>query len=191
VVPEGFITVVSGLPRSGTSLMMQMLNAGGLPVLTDELRVADESSPRGYFEFEPVKRTATDCSWLEQARGRAVKVIHLLVRELPTDGRFRYRVILMQRPLEEILTSQRVMLQRQGKASGEEAALRKIFQQQLFELETYLASEPAFSTLSVDYHCALQDPVRYAEKINSFLDGDLDVAAMVRAIDPALYRQRL
>ncbi|MDQ2825048.1 MAG: sulfotransferase family protein, partial [Verrucomicrobiota bacterium] len=170
---------------------MQMLSAGGLPVLTDEGRAADENNPRGYFEFEPVKRLRTDRSWLEQARGRAVKIIHLLIPELPTDGRFKYRVILMKRSLDEILVSQRVMLQRQGKPSADAAVLRKIFQQQLLELESYLAGHITFSTLSVDYQSLIENPLCHVEEINSFLGGGLDVAPMARAVDPALYRQRL
>src|SRR3954454_2290996 len=102
-----FVTVVSGLPRSGTSLMMQMLSAGGLSALTDEKRTADESNPRGYFEYEPVKRLRADNTWLNEARGHVVKIIHLLLRELPTDGGLTYRVIFMKRPLEQILASQR------------------------------------------------------------------------------------
>jgi hypothetical protein len=189
--PDDFITVVSGLPRSGTSLMMQMLSAGGLPALTDESRTADENNPRGYFEFAPVKRLRTDHSWLAQARGRAVKIIHLLLRELPTDGRFNYRVILMLRPLDEILASQRAMLQRQGKPGADEAMLRKIFQQQLREAETYIAAHTAFSFLPVAYHEVVQNPLAWAERVRSFLDRDLDLEAMARAVDPALYRQRL
>jgi hypothetical protein len=103
VLNGDYVTIVSGLPRSGTSLMMQMLAAGGIPALTDNLRPADESNPRGYFEFEPVKRLRSDRSWLDQARGHAVKIIHVLVRELPADGRFHYRLVLMKRPIEEIL----------------------------------------------------------------------------------------
>src|SRR6185295_16167693 len=116
-----FVTVVSGLPRSGTSLMMQMLSAGGMSALTDEKRTADESNPRGYFEFEPVKRLRADQAWLGEARGRVVKIIHLLLRELPADGRLAYRVIFMKRPLDEILASQRVMLEREGKKSADAA----------------------------------------------------------------------
>ncbi|MDP3613979.1 MAG: hypothetical protein Q8R98_19230, partial [Rubrivivax sp.] len=105
-----FITVVSGVPRSGTSLMMQMLHAGGLPVLSDGLRTADENNQRGYFEFEPVKRLRSDRSWLPQARGHAVKIIHLLLRELLLDGSVQDRIVLMLRPLDEVLASQRTML---------------------------------------------------------------------------------
>src|SRR4051812_48441025 len=126
-----FITIVSGLPRTGTSLMMQMLAAGGIPPLTDNLRQPDESNPRGYYEFEPVKKLRSDRTWLGQARGKAVKIIHLLLRELPVDGSFRYRVLLMQRPMSEVLSSQRAMLARQGKASADDAMLTKIYAAQL------------------------------------------------------------
>lgn len=187
---DDHIIVVSGLPRSGTSLMMQMLAAGGVRVLTDDLRTADEANPRGYFEFEPVKRLQIDKSWLSQARGRGLKVIHFLLRELPTDGRFSYRVIFMRRPIEEILASQRVMLERQGKAGADEAALAKIYQSQLLQVEEWLAAQPTFSFRSVDYHRALGNPLDVAEEINVFLGGDLDVAAMAGAVDATLYRQK-
>jgi hypothetical protein len=184
-----FITVVSGLPRSGTSLMMQMLSAGGLPALTDDLRQADESNPRGYFEFEPVKRLRTDRGWLDQARGRAVKIIHVLLRELPTDGTYQYRVILMKRPMEEILASQRAMLKRQGKPSADEAMLAKIYTSQLAQVAEWLGSQPTFSFLPVEYHDVLKEPREVAAEINAFLGGDLDVDVMVQAVDPTLHHQ--
>jgi hypothetical protein len=186
-----FITIVSGLPRSGTSLMMQMLAAGGVSPLTDDLRVPDDSNPRGYFEFEPVKRLRADQSWLDQARGRAIKIIHLLVRELPVDGRFKYRVILMKRPMEEILASQKVMLERQGKMSADNAVLAKVYQSQLSQLEQWLGTQPHFAALSVSYHDLVENPRAAAEKIDIFLDGGLSVEAMANAVDPMLHRQRI
>jgi hypothetical protein len=186
-----FVTVVSGLPRSGTSLMMQMLSAGGLPALTDEKRIADDSNPRGYFEYEPVKRLRTDTTWLNQARGRAVKIIHLLLRELPTDSGLSYRVIFMKRPLEQILASQRAMLEREGKKSAEEGMLRKVFQQQLADTEVLLSTHPQFSWLPIEYHDVVNHPRESAQKIQAFLDREMDLDAMARAVDPALYRQRL
>jgi hypothetical protein len=185
-----FITIVSGLPRSGTSLMMQMLAAGGIPPLTDNLRTPDENNPRGYFEFEPVKRLRADKSWLEQAKGRAVKIIHLLVRELPSAGPFEYRVVLMKRPMSEILASQRAMLEREGKASADQAMLEKVFQSQLSQLEELLQSKPCFTVLNIDHHDLIENPRLSAEKIDTFLSGGLDLDAMVKAVDPSLYRQR-
>ena len=186
-----FITVVSGLPRSGTSLMMQMLAAGGVPPITDNIRAADESNPRGYFEFEAVKKLRTDNSWLELARGHAVKIIHALVRELPTGGRFKYRLLLMKRPIEEVLASQKAMLARSGKSSANEATLARVYGAQLEELERWLATQSDFSFLPVSHHRALKEPLAVAGEINEFLGGALDTAAMAAAVDPLLYRQRL
>ncbi len=187
---RAYITVVSGLPRSGTSLMMQMLAAGGLPPLTDHLRAADESNPRGYFEFDPVKRLRTDRTWLDQACGKAVKIIHLLLPELPADGAYAYRVILMQRPVEEVLASQRSMLARQGKTAGDDATLAKIYRSQLQQTERWLASHSAFAVLPVGYHDVLKNAAAAANQINDFLGDELDVGAMIATVDPALHRER-
>ena len=108
--PGSFVTLVSGLPRSGTSMMMQMLHAGGIPAVTDNIRLADKDNERGYYELEAVKRTKDDASWLRDAPGKAVKVIYLLLYDLPTD--YTYRVIFMNRNLDEVLASQRAMLER-------------------------------------------------------------------------------
>ena len=185
-----FITIVSGLPRSGTSLMMQMLAAGGIPPLTDHLRAADESNPRGYFEFDAVKRLRSDHSWLDLARGHAVKIIHLLLRELPTDRGLQYRVIFMRRPLGEVLASQRAMLERQGKPAADDALLAKVFGSQLEQVEQWLATAPGFSVLQVEHHALFESAQSTAERVSEFLGGQLDVAAMLGVIEPALYRQR-
>src|SRR5437868_1127771 len=105
-----FLTIVSGLPRSGTSMMMRMLEAGGMPVLTDKVRSADEDNPNGYFEFEAVKRTKQDASWLDDSGGRAVKMVYRLLYDLPVNR--NYRVLFMRRNLKEVLASQREMLRR-------------------------------------------------------------------------------
>lgn len=185
-----FITVVSGLPRSGTSLMMQMLHAGGLPALTDGLRVADENNLRGYLEFEPVKRLRSDRSWLPQARGQVVKIIHLLLRELLLDGSLRYRIVFMQRPVEEVIASQRSMLEREGKTAGDPVVLNKAFDIQLTQLQAWLAGQPAISVLPMPYHRVVGQPQAVADELAAFLGLPLDTAAMVRAVDPALHRQR-
>lgn len=184
------ITIVSGLPRSGTSLMMQMLQAGGLPVLSDGLRAPDESNPRGYLEFEPVKRLRADRSWLPRAEGHAVKIIHLLLRELPVDSSRTYRIIFMQRPMEEVIASQSAMLQRDGKAAADPAILTKAFESQLSQLESWLAGRPDVTVLPIAYHRVLHDPLAVADELRVFLELDLDAAAMASAVDPALYRQR-
>lgn len=197
-MPRDYITIVSGLPRSGTSLMMQMLQAGGLPVLTDSLREADASNPHGYLEYDPVKHLRTDRSWLPQACGHAVKIIHLLLRELPMDGSLTYRIIFMERPMAEVLASQQAMLQRDGKPGADPAILRRAFTTQLAEVTAWLKAQPHLRLLTVSYHRLLTEPSAVAEELCAFLDGDgdgdgdldLDPAAMQRAIDPALHRQR-
>lgn len=170
--------------------MMQMLKAGGMPILTDDVRTPDESNPRGYFEFESVKRLRSDRSWLDQAAGRAVKIIHLLLRELPTDGRYRYRVIMMKRPIEEVLASQQAMLERQGKTSGDPSVLAKIFASQLAQAEEWMQTQPAFTSMSINHRELMTDPNGVAQTVADYLNVRLDVAAMASTVDPALYRQR-
>ncbi len=131
-----FVTLVSGLPRSGTSMMMRMLEAGGLPVLADHLRTADEDNPEGYYEFERVKKIEHDSAWLEEARGRVVKMISALLKHLPPG--YTYKIVFMRRKLEEILASQREMLVRRGKpadATGD-ARMAEFFTSHLHRVET-------------------------------------------------------
>ena len=193
--PAAPITVVSGLPRSGTSLMMQMLTAGGLPALTDARRTPDDSNPRGYLELEAVKRLKTDRSWLPQARGRAVKVIHLLLPDLTAmdvEAGLEFRVIMMRRPVEEVVASQRAMLARQGKvgAALPDAQLGKMFVDQLERVERLLTGRANFRVCTVQYPALVADPVSGVARVNAFLGGGMDEAAMVRAVDPTLYRER-
>jgi hypothetical protein len=189
-MPDDYFTIVSGLPRSGTSLMMQMLQAGGLPILTDGQRTPDEHNPRGYFEHEGVKHSRNDLSWLEQAGGKAVKVIHLLLPHLPADQ--NYRVIFMLRDLQEVIVSQRVMLKQQGRpaATLTDAALAVVFEKQLATTRQWLADRPNFCVLYVNYRDVIDHPLVVAGQINLFLSGNLLVADMAAAMDPALYRQR-
>jgi Sulfotransferase domain len=189
-MPDDFVTIVSGLPRSGTSLMMQMLQAGGMQLLTDGQRAPDEHNPRGYFEHEGVKHSRTDVSWLEQANGKVVKVVHLLLQYLPANR--DYRVIFMLRVLEEVIVSQRVMLKQQGRASAmlTDAALADVFEKQLTTMRQWLAERPNFRVLYVNYRDVIDDPTNMAGQINLFLGGNLLVADMAAAVNPALYRQR-
>ena len=188
--PPSFVTVVSGLPRSGTSMMMQMLAAGGMSVLTDEVRGADDDNTRGYLEFEPVKRTRQDASWLETAAGKAVKMVYMLLADLPVSH--QYRVVFMQRALEEVLASQQVMLQRRGEKGADLPAnkMADIFRRQLDDTRAWLARQSNFDVLHVDYRAVIDDPLTQARRVAEFLDAQLDVEAMARSVDPQLYRQR-
>lgn len=186
-----FITVVSGLPRSGTSLMMQMLAAGGVPALSDGQRRADEDNPRGYFELEATKRTRTDASWLLRATGHAVKVIHVHLRDLPLEGH-HYRVLLMQRELREVLSSQRTMLERRGESydPSQDALFERVFRQQLAEVSAWLQHQPTMRSMLVDFKLLLESPRLLAEGVARFLELPLDLDAMELAVDPSLHRQR-
>jgi hypothetical protein len=185
-----FVTVVSGAPRSGTSMMMRMLADGGIAPLTDGVRVPDRDNPHGYFEYEPVKQTKADASWLGQAQGRAVKMVHVLLRDLPEDR--RYRVILMRRDLGEMVTSQRLMLERLGRDAGKLSDERRaeIFAAQLDETEGWLRAHAAFSCLAMDYNQLVANPRPHVERLAEFLGGGLDVDAMCAVVDPSLWRNR-
>jgi hypothetical protein len=188
---RAFVTVVSGPPRSGTSLAMQMLRAGGMPVLADEARPPDTDNPAGYLEYAPVLRTATDASWVASAPGHAVKVIYALLRHLPRA--FEYRVLWMRRDLGEVIASQQAMLARRGAAQRQQPSaerLASVFAAQLDETERWLGQQPAFRVLALGHRDVVTDARSAAAAIDAFLGGRLDRAAMASAVDPALYRQR-
>ncbi len=184
------VIVVSGLPRSGTSLAMQMIHAGGVEAVTDGQRASDEDNPRGYFEFERVKQLRNDRAWLDGAEGKVVKVIHLLLTELPDDR--PYRVVFMQRELGEVVRSQATMLARSGRAGGQLAPerLMAVYAQQLAAVDAWLAARPNFQVLKVPYAQMVADPATHAAAVNRFLGGTLDETGMRAAVDPSLHRNR-
>jgi len=185
------IVVVTGLPRSGTSMMMQMLEAGGVAPITDGVRGADESNPRGYYEFERVKdlESTTEWEWLTGARGRAVKIIAFLVRFLPQG--FNYKVVFMHRSLDEILVSQTKMLERLGEPNDtSDARMKTLYVDHVARAKSFLAYRPCFDVLHVQYHEILADGPGHALKLNRFLGGRLDTAAMTAVVDPTLHRNR-
>ncbi|MFO0754140.1 MAG: sulfotransferase [Thermodesulfovibrionales bacterium] len=184
------IVVVSGLPRSGTSMMMRMLAAGGMEVLTDNVREEDEDNPLGYFEYEKVKEIQHDASWLPEARGRVFKMVSVLLTHLPPS--FSYRIIFMKRNVREVVASQKIMLQRGGLtlSSGSDEELETVYTRHVAEIEEWLAAQPHCSVLAVQFSDVLKDPDGTAQAVNSFLGGSLDEARMVAAVDPSLYRNR-
>ncbi len=184
------ITIVSGLPRTGTSLMMQMIHAGGIPALTDKVRASDEDNPKGYFELEAVKRTKRDVSWLAEAGGRVVKMVHLLLYDLPSDH--QYRVVFMRRDLREVVRSQGVMLERRGSDGARltDEQLIRAYEGQLAKIERWLDEQPNFQVHFVSYNTLMSDAPPPVEAIKAFLGGALDCVAMLACIDASLYRQR-
>jgi hypothetical protein len=186
------IVIVSGLPRSGTSMAMRMLEGGGIPILADGIRIADISNPKGYYEYERVKELdkGGDLAWLAEARGKAVKIISFLLTWLPET--YDYRVIFMQRDLREVLASQNAMLAHRGEATGaaDDEQMLRMYEDHLKKVARFMANRSCFSTLSVDYRDVVQNPRDAAGRINGFLGGTLDVERMAAIADPALYRNR-
>ena len=188
---EKFVTVVSGLPRSGTSMMMKMLEAGGIAPLTDKIRTADDDNPKGYFEFERVKKMPDgDTAWVGDAQGKAVKVIAALLEYLPQE--YTYKVLFMRRSMDEILASQKQMLIRSEKPTDEisDEKLAKLYSKHLVKVESWVSQQPNILVFDVDYNDLMQNPEPYPTKIRRFLGVEMDTDEMSGVVDPALYRQR-
>ena len=184
------IIIVSGLPRSGTSMAMKILEAGGISPLTDNLRTADTDNPKGYFEFERVKKLREgDTAWLPDAEGKAVKVIAALLTHLPSEH--EYRVLFMRRNIDEVLASQAKMLENRGEESkADDATMKDLFKKHLQKVRGWMNSQPNLLYLDLDYNEIIKNPKPYISQINHFLDGVLDEGEMLSVVDDSLYRQR-
>jgi hypothetical protein len=185
------VIIVSGLPRSGTSMMMKMLEAGGQVILTDNLREADANNPKGYYEFERVKQMKDgDLAWLSDAMGKVVKIVTGLIMFLPTG--YNYKIIFMRRDLNEILSSQKKMLGRLGKEDDNipDDKMAKVYEEHLKEVRGWLIRQPNIETLYVNYNSMVKDPTEALTKINDFLGGGMDVSIMSAVVDKELYRER-
>jgi hypothetical protein len=184
------LTIVSGLPRSGTSMMMRMVVASGIPALTDGERQPDEDNPLGYFELEAVKKTRSDSSWLNHSEGKVVKLIHILLPDLPLDR--PYRIIMMHRDMDEILASQHKMLTRAARPGAQlsPAALKGVYASQLESVRRWIGEHPQCQILDVHYRAVLSSPVSESVRIAAFLNLPHAAPAMAAAVDPALYRNR-
>jgi hypothetical protein len=182
------IVIVSGLPRSGTSVMMQMLDAGGISVVTDNIRSADTDNPRGYYEFEIVKKIKEDVTWLPATRGKAFKMVsQLLIHLPPTES---YRVVFMERDLDEMLASQEKMLKRLNRSVAPAEPMKRAFAAHLENLYDWLKEQRNMAILRVGYNDLIQRPEAEAVRVNEFLGGKLKVPEMIGAVDPSLYRNR-
>lgn len=188
---DNMIVIVSGLPRSGTSMMMKMLEAGGLLPLTDNLRMADEDNPKGYYEFERVKQLPKgDFAWLPDAQGKVVKVIAALLPYLPPD--YNYRVIFMLRAMPEVLASQRQMLVRRGEDPNKigDDVMARLYEKHLKQVDSWIAGQANVQRLDVNYNEMLTAAQPIIARLNQFLDGKLNVEQMAQVVDPKLHRQR-
>ena len=195
--PKPFITIVSARPRSGTSLMMQVLQAGGIPPLTDRERAADDDNPKGYYELERVKKLKEgDSAWIKEAANpqgapsRAVKVISALLEHLPPD--YDYKVIFMQREMAEILASQKQMLLRRGEPvdAVSDEVMASLFTQHLAKVQKWLAQQKNIQVLYMPYARLVDQPAQEVARLVKFLGVKLDEQAMRQAPDQSLHRQR-
>jgi len=189
---DNFITVVSGLPRSGTSMMMKMLDAGKMQLLTDEIRKADVDNPKGYYEYENVKKLEDDNSWLDGAQGKTVKIVSPLLYHLKLDAGYAYKIIFMIRDLDEILASQKKMAERlnHDEDTIKDNILKNEYNSHLEEIEKWLEQQINIDVFPVHYQDILENPLAAAECIQDFLGVELDVNSMITIIDSSLYRQR-
>jgi len=184
------ITIVSGLPRSGTSLMMKMLDQGGMPVVTDHIRKADIDNPEGYYEFELVKKIKQDVSWLKDTRGNVFKMISMLLFDLPPTE--SYQIIFMERHLEEVLASQEKMLNRNKvKQDTDHKTMEKLFRAHLQKVCTWLKKQKNINILPIHFNQLLSSPENEIPKIIDFLNLSLDQEKMACVIDPELYRNKI
>ena len=185
------IYVVSGLPRSGTSMMMKMLEAGGLYPMTDNIRTADDDNLQGYYEFERVKAMKEgDTAWVGDAQGKVIKVISALLEHLPST--YQYKVVFMEREMMEILASQRKMLERRGKPGNpaEDGKFAELYGKHLEKVKSWLAAQPNMSVLYVRYNEMVANPIDYAKKVAEFLGTAVNVEAMENVPQEQFYRQR-
>ncbi|MGO4881108.1 MAG: alkaline phosphatase family protein [Bryobacteraceae bacterium] len=184
------VTIVAGLPRSGTSMMMQLLAAAGIAPYTDRQRVADPDNPRGYFEHENAARLHQDASWISVARGKAVKIVAHLLPYLPAGE--EYRIVFMHRDLNEVVASQRAMLARLARTGArlDDRALARTYTRQLVQVQTWLQHRPETQVLPVSYAEALRDPIGTAARLAGFLGQPFDESAAALAVDPSLRRQK-
>jgi hypothetical protein len=185
------IIIVSGLPRSGTSMMMKMLEAGGVQLFVDNKRKPDYDNPNGYYEFEKVKEIDKDASWLGDSHGKAVKIVSMFLYHLPPM--YGYKVIFMQRNMQEILTSQRKMLERSDPQSEiiEDGIMANKFEAHLKKIYNWIERQKNIQCLYMSYNDIMNDPQGSSTRVNTYIGGHLDINAMVESVDHSLYRNRL
>ena len=171
-------------------MMMKAIEAGGIEPIVDNIRKADEDNPKGYYEFEPVKKTKEDASWLKDSTGKVVKMVYRLLYDLPAD--YQYRVVFTRRDLKEVLASQTKMLERSGRTGGgiSDEQMKTLFAGELEKCEKWLAGQSNFKVLYISHRDMINDAAEQARQIDNFLDGGLNIDAMTSVVDPALYRNR-
>ncbi len=187
---DNVITIVSGLPRSGTSMMMQILESGGMKVVTDNIRKANEDNPHGYYEYERVKEIKEDTGWLKETRGKVFKMVSQLLYDLPSDE--NYKVIFMKRKMNEILVSQSKMLERMGssKDGTSDVKMGEFFNKHLSKIKNWIEGRKYIDVLYIDYNDLLTNPDEHIKTLNRFLNNKLNEEKSAKVIDKSLHRNK-
>lgn len=187
---DKIITIVSGLPRSGTSMMMKILEAGSMEIMTDNIRKADEDNPLGYYEFERVKKIKKDNLWLKEAEGKVFKMVSMLLYDLPSNQ--NYKIIFMKRKMDEILASQRKMIERNGQNKGgvSDEEMGRLFTKHLNTIAKWIEEQNNIEVLYVSYNDFIENPIEQAKMLNRFLNSKLNINEVEKVVDRSLYRNR-
>lgn len=185
------IIVVTGLPRSGTSLVMQILQSMGIDLFTDNKRSPDQSNPRGYFEHELVKTIEYDTSWIKKVEGKAIKIVSPLLVYLPNN--YNYKIIFMDRVLDEIVQSQEKMLLVNGVPNPqiEPEVIKQIFIKDLKQAWSWIRELSHSESLEISHSKLLKKPESELEKVNGFLNIKVDLENTLKVIDKKLYRSMI
>lgn len=192
--------LVSGLPRSGTALMMEMLSAGGWPIMVDRERAPDSDSPEGHYEWEGIKQLRQRPEVIREAEGKVLRVVSTLLPLLP--NRHRYRVLFMQRPIEQVVDSQfRMIARRKGRsedpantpAEERQAMIKRLRAHAEWSVE-HLRVAPNFEMFEVDYPALIAKPDDWVARIAAFAGRpDTPVAIleqMKSAVKPEMFHNR-
>ena len=183
------IYIVTGLPRSGTPMMMKMFDAGGIKPISDGLRQADIDNPNGYYELEAVKDIKTDVSWLEDAPGKVVKMVSMLLFNLPST--YEYKIVFMRRKMAEIIASQNRMLTRLGeKAEKNDEEMGKLYELHLAEIIDWLSKKSNIKFVEINYNQIMIDPLRELNRLVPLCEDQLNIDEMAKVVNASLYRQR-
>lgn len=187
---DTIITIVSGLPRTGTSMMMKVLKAGGMKIVADNIRKSDVDNPQGYYEYEMVKKIKEDTRWLKETKEKVFKMVSMLLYDLPSSE--NYKVIFMKRKMSEVLTSQRKMLERMGQNTNSQSdeEMWELYNKHLDGVAKWMKEQTNIDVLYINYNDFIEDPSEQIEMVSRFLNYKLNTEEAVKVVDKALYRNR-
>ena len=180
--------IVSGLERSGTSMLMQILYNGGYPVAADKKRPADENNPKGYYELEGgkiINKLIQNQFSFDEYKGKIIKITAYGLKYLPTAD---YNIIYSERNIEEILDSMEKMAQITDENRNE---TKEVFLKLNSFIKKQIKERSDCNVLFVNYNRILEDPDQHIKEIHDFLNQqEADLKSMIKTVDKKLYRNR-